>query len=141
MTAEQKGLRFAAGVTCLTGLALALSAWPPLAAPLRLLADLLIWPLDSAQTLAAAETRLMLAISGGVLAGWGAMIWQLAGSPFARSPAEVRRVILISVLTWFVIDSAASVLAGATLNVAANLVFLALFLVPMRLARRTAAMP
>lgn len=65
MTPEQKGLRLAAGVTFLTGVALALAAWPPLAAPMRLLADLLIWPLDDGQALAAAETRLMLAISGG----------------------------------------------------------------------------
>jgi hypothetical protein len=140
MTAEQKGLRLAAGVTFLTGVALAVSAWPPLAAPVRLLADLLIWPLDGAQTLAAAETRLMLAISGGVMAGWGAMIWQLAGTGFTRHPDETRRIILSSLLIWFAIDSTASVLAGAAVNVIANLAFLALFLVPLRLGRQAKAM-
>jgi hypothetical protein len=68
------------------------------------------------------------------------MIWHLAGSPFARSPAEVRRIILTSVLVWYGIDSAAAVMAGAALNVVANLAFLALFLVPMRLGRLAAAM-
>lgn len=132
MTSEQKGLRFAAGVTVLTGLALA--SVPALNLPMRLLADLLIWPLDGAETLAAPETRLGFAISGGVLVGWGLMIWQLAGEPLARAPETIRAVIRSSILIWFCVDSAGSVAAGAALNVLANLMFLVLFLVPMRKA-------
>lgn len=135
MTSEQKGLRFAAGVTLVTGLALALAAVPALNLPVRLLADLLVWPVDGAETLAAPETRLGFAIGGGVLAGWGLMIWHLAGEPLARSPEAVRALIRISVLTWFVVDSAGSVAAGAALNVLPNLMFLALLLLPMRGAR------
>ena len=74
MTSEQKGLRFAAGVSLATGLALALAAVPALNLPIRLLTDLLIWPVDGTETLAASETRLGMAISGGVLVGWGLMI-------------------------------------------------------------------
>lgn len=138
MTAEQKGLRFAAGVTMITGLALALASSPALNLPLRLLADLLIWPLDQGQTLAASETRLAFAIGGGVMVGWGMMIWQLAGEPLQRAPEPTRAIIRTSILTWFLVDSLASVAAGAALNVLANAVFLALFLLPMRGARTEA---
>lgn len=132
MTSEQKGLRFAAGVTMVTGLALALSAVPALNIGVRLLTDLLVWPFNGAETLAASETRLALAIGGGVMLGWGLMIWQLAGEPLERAPDAVRGIIRASVLGWFVVDSAASVAAGAALNILPNLVFLALFLLPMR---------
>lgn len=130
-----------AAVTLLTGLAFALAAWPPLAGPIRLLADLLIWPFDGAETLAAPETRLGLAIGGGVMAGWGVMIWQLAGAPYASNPGESRRMVLPSALGWFAVDGIASILAGAALNVVANLGFLALFLVPILALHRHRADP
>jgi hypothetical protein len=135
MTSEQKGLRLAAAVTVATGLVLALAATPALNLPTRLLTDLVIWPLDQAQSLASAETRLALAIGGGVMVGWGWMIWHLAGEPMDRAPDAVRAIIRNSVLAWFLVDSAGSILAGAALNVVGNLVFLALFLVPMRAGR------
>lgn len=131
MTSEQKGLRLAAGVTMGTGLALALAAIPALNLPIRLLTDLLVWPLDGSELLAGSETRLALAIGGGVMLGWGLMIWQLAGEPLERAPDAVRGIIRASVLGWFLVDSAASVAAGAALNILPNLVFLALFLLPL----------
>jgi hypothetical protein len=135
MTSEQKGLRIAAGVTIGFGLALALAAWPPLAGPMRLLADLLIWPLDGAETGAARDTRLLFAIAGGVMAGWAWLIWQLAGRAMERDPTLVRGLVRQSLLVWFSLDSAGSLLAGVPLNVLGNLVFLALFLVPMARGR------
>ena len=138
MTSEQKGLRFAAAVTLATGLALALAASPLLNLPARLLADLLIWPMDGTETLATSETRLMLAIGGGVMTGWGLMIWQLAGEPLQRAPQATRAIIRTSILVWFLVDSLASVAAGVPLNVLGNLVFLALFLLPMRGAHAVA---
>jgi hypothetical protein len=136
MTPEQKGLRLAAAVTLATGLLLAVAALPATNLPVRLLTDLLIWPFDGGQGLAAPETRLPLAIGGGVMLGWGVMIWQLAGEPMQRAPETIRAIIRTSILAWFVVDSLASVAAGAALNVVANAVFLALFLVPMARAAR-----
>ena len=138
MTSEQKGLRLAAVVTMLTGFALALAAIPALNLPVRLLADVLVWPVDQSQTLAASETRLAFAIGGGVMVGWGLMIWQLTGEPMQRAPDATRSIIRTSALAWFAVDSLASVMAGAALNVPANALFLALFLVPTLGARRAA---
>jgi hypothetical protein len=138
MTSEQKGLRLAAGVTAITGLALALSALPALNLPVRLLADVLLWPLDQGQSLDARETRLAFAIAGGVMAGWGMMIWHLAAEPLQCAPEATRTIIRSSALTWFLVDSLASVAAGAPLNILGNVVFLALFLLPMRGARTVA---
>jgi hypothetical protein len=131
MTSEQKGLRLAAGVTMGFGVALALAAFPPLNGPMVLLADIVIWPMNGAETGQAPEARLLYAIAGGVLAAWGFMIWQLAGQAMAREPALIRGFVRQSVILWFAVDSAASVLAGAPLNVVANLGFLGLFLIPM----------
>lgn len=130
MTREQRGLRFAAGVTMGFGLMTALAALPQLAAPTVMLADILIWPVDGAETGSLPEARLLYAIAGGVLTGWGWMIWLLAGEAMERQPELVRTVIRQSLLLWFAVDSTGSVLAGAPLNVLANGAFLALFLVP-----------
>ena len=130
MTREQRGLRFAAGVTMGFGLMTALGALPQLAAPTVMLADILIWPVDGAETGSLPEARLLYAIAGGVLTGWGWMIWLLAGEAMDRQPGLVRSIIRQSLLLWFAVDSTGSVLAGAPLNVLANGAFLALFLVP-----------
>ncbi|MFN4203133.1 MAG: hypothetical protein ACK4GM_08770 [Tabrizicola sp.] len=138
MSLEQNGLRFAAGVTMATGLGLALAAIPMLSPPLRFLVDLVVWPLDGAETLLASETRLILAIAGGLMVGWGMTIRGLAGAPLARDPQSIRAIIRNSILAWFVVDCAGSIAAGAALNLLPNLGFLALFLVPMRGAGRPA---
>ena len=136
MTHEQTGLRLAAAATIGFGLILALATVPILAAPARFLGDILIWPLDGAERLASTETRLMLAIAGGVMAGWGWLIWQLAGEALAQNPDRTRRLIRQSLLLWFAVDSTTSIAAGVPLNVIGNLVFAALFLLPMRRDRR-----
>lgn len=138
MTGEQKGLRLAAGVTVGFGLMMALASHPATNGPAMLLADGLVWPFDAGQTGQAAETRLLAAISGGVLAGWGAMMWMLAGAPFARDPDGMRGVIRSAILIWFAVDSLGSLAASVPLNVAGNIVFAALFLLPMLPGRRQA---
>ena len=131
MTSEQKGLRFAAGVMMAFGLSTALAAVPRLGVPIVTLTDILIWPLDGAETGTTPEARLLYAILGGVLTGWSWMIWRLAGAAMANAPEVTRSIIRQSVLVWFVVDSTGSVLAGAPWNVPANCIFLAMFLIPM----------
>jgi hypothetical protein len=132
MIPEQRALRFAAATTLiLPGLFGVVSAHAPLSGAMGTVLDAVYWPLDQAQGLMAEETRLLTAILGGIITGWGVMIWQLAGAPLARDGALVRPIIRNAIVTWFVLDSTGSLLAGAPLNVAANLVFLAMFLVPL----------
>ncbi len=140
MTSEQKGLRVAAAITLIGfGLVSAISAWAPLSGPIGGVLDGVFWPLDSGQGAAAEETRLLLAILGGITLGWGLTIWQLAGAPLERTPELIRPIIRQGVLAWFVLDSIGSILAGAPLNVVANVVFAALLLVPLARGARAAA--
>ncbi len=139
MTSEQKALRLAAGAVMIFGLAIALGAHPASGGLTHLLADLILWPMDGAETGAAHEARLLYAIAGGVMAGWGWALWLLAGEGIARAPDLSRRVIRDSVVVWFAVDCAGSLAAGAPLNLAGNLIFLLLFLVPLHRAQRAAA--
>ncbi len=118
-------IMMAFGVTGLTGLI------PTLSGLATFLIDTIIWPIDGAQNLQGPETKLLLAIFSGVLLGWGLMIWQLATHLYPKDPGLTRTLILTSIGTWFVIDSAASLYAGAPLNAVFNLGFLALFFIPL----------
>lgn len=139
MTSEQKGIRAAAAITLIGfGLVSAVSAWAPLSAPMGAVLDGVFWPVDGGQGTAVEETRLLLAILGGITLGWGVTIWQLAGAPLERMPEVIRPILRQGVLGWFVLDSIGSVLAGAPLNVAANVVFAALLLVPLARGARAA---
>jgi hypothetical protein len=130
MTPEQRGLRVAAAITIAFGLATALAAHPALSGPIVLLADLLIWPVNGAETGSDPVARLMFAIGGGVLVAFGWFVWQLAGAPLAREPVATRSLIRQAVLVWFCVDSFGSVLADAATNVGGNVLFLALLLGP-----------
>jgi len=124
-------LKFGSALTIFFGLLVAAAATPIGAAPAQFLADLIFFPIDSAQDLAAPETRLMSAIGGGVMAGWGVMLWMLSTRLFPSDQALAAKLIITSIVTWFVIDSTGSILAGAPLNVAFNLSFLLIFGVPL----------
>jgi hypothetical protein len=132
MATRQKALKSAAAVTVGFGLLTAAAAVPALQGPIVLLADLVIWPLDGAQAGGDRVARLMFAICGGVLAAWGVFLWMLADQVMPEMPEVARRIVLTAALTWFGVDSGASVLAGAPLNVIANLPFLMMYLVPLR---------
>jgi len=124
-------LKFAAILVVLTGVMFAFAAYPPTAWPLLALADLTFWPFDGAQSLAAPETRLAYGVGGGVMAGWGVMIWLLVDRVWPRDPQTARLLILTGLIAWFVIDSAASVAADAPWNVLVNVGFLLIFLLPL----------
>lgn len=132
MTTEQKAIRFAAAVTLIGfGPVAVLSAIPSLSGPMAAVFDAVFWPIDGGETIAAKETRLLLAILGGITAGWGLMIWQLAGAPMTRDPESIRPILLNGIILWFLLDSAGSVLVGAPLNAVANVIIAAMFLVPI----------
>ena len=135
----QSWLKAAAGIVIGVGLILAAGAWPPLAAPLVFLADLIIWPLDGMQTLGAPETRVFMAISGGVMVGWGVTLWKLADYRLSEHLAAVRSITMTGLYSWFVVDSIGSIAAGVPLNALANVSFVVLFLLVFRRPRQAHA--
>lgn len=112
------------------GVMMAAAALPALAAPTTLLLDLVFFPLDAAQPIDTPSLRLLSAICGGVLVGWGVLLWLVADRLAARDPGLARSMILLSLGAWFVVDSTGSVLSGGHWNVLGNLGFLLLFAVP-----------
>jgi hypothetical protein len=134
----QTALKLASIVVVGVGLVLALAAHPSTAGITALLADGIFWPFDGHPTLDAPATRLLAAISGGVMVGWGALLWLVATRILPSDPALTATLVRTSLLAWFAVDSTASILAGAPLNVVLNAVFLAAFLVPLGMLARKA---
>ncbi len=139
MENTQSWARAASAIVIGVGLVLAAAAWPPLAAPVVLLVDLIIWPLDGAETLLASETRLFAAISGGVMVGWGVTLWKMAEHVLPADPTAARSIALSGIYTWFAVDSLGSIAAGASLNAVVNISFVVLFLYAFRQPRQHSA--
>ena len=113
------------------GAVIALAAWSGTSGPTVLLADLVFWPVDGAQSLTP-ESQLLAAVLGGVMVGWGAMVLLLIAKVYPVDPGLTRSIILPSIWLWFVVDSAGSFVAGASINVVLNLGFLLAFVIPWR---------
>lgn len=124
-------LKGGAIVLVLFGIMAAAAAVPALSAPTLLLLDLAFWPLDGAQSLAAPETRLLCAISGGMLVGWGALLFLVADQIASTDAPLVCKLVLTSIGSWFVVDSLGSIAAGAPVNALFNVGFLLLFFWPV----------
>ncbi len=118
-------------ITLVTGLIIAAAAVPALNAPTLWLFDLVVFPLDGAQSLQGTEQRLLCAITGGLMGGLGVLMWLVTTEVFATHPALGRSLILKSIGTWFIIDSSMSIAAGAPLNVIGNVGFLLVFTLPV----------
>ena len=125
-------LKWASAIVIGFGLLIALAVLPPAALPVMFLMDLVFWPMDGAQSVAMPEVRLTFAISGGIMTGWGIVLWQLSARLYPREPDLGRSLILTSLGTWFVVDSLGSIIAGAPLNALFNVGFLVLFYWPLR---------
>ncbi|PSL20621.1 excinuclease ABC subunit A [Shimia abyssi] len=104
--------------------------------------DLAHLPLDGTQGFASDSELLLGAICGGLLAGFGVVMWRITIDVYAKHPALGARIIKAGIVTWFLIDSTGSVLAGAWFNVVLNSGFLALFMLPLFLSNMaTSARP
>ena len=124
-------LKTGSAVTIGFGALIAAAAVPALQAPTGFLLDIVFLPLDGAPTAGGKAARLLSAISGGVLVGWGLMMWLLATSLYPKEPTICRKIILTSIISWFIVDSSMSVAAGAILNAFFNVGFLLVFTVPV----------
>ena len=124
-------LKFAAAVTVATGLTIAVAAVPVLAAPAEMLVALVVPGADAVHPLGTPTARTLAAVSGGVLVGWGVVLWMIADSILGTNPRLASRLVVASIVSWFAVDSAMSIAAGAWPNVILNCGFLVLFLPPV----------
>jgi len=99
--------------------------------PARLTLDLLSWPIDGRETYADSDTKLLSALLGGFLLGWGVMIWRVSGSVYDAAPEGVRQAVLTGLLAWFFLDSAGSIAGGHASNAVFNVAILLLAVGPM----------
>jgi hypothetical protein len=120
------------------GGAIALASLPATSAPTVFLADVLLWPIDGGQSLTQ-ESRLLSAVLGGVMLGFGTTLLMLVAKLYQRDPQLVRIVVLTGVGVWFLTDSLGSLAAGAPLNAVLNIGFLLAFVLPWR--RITSTVP
>lgn len=130
-------LKCAAMFCIAIGLAMAMAPFTFLAPALSLFVDLAHLPLDGAQQIDTDTEALLSAITGGLLSGLGAAVWLIADHLYPRDPALAQRIITFTLLAWYIPDSLGSLAAGAWFNVVMNSGFLALFLVPILMARRS----
>lgn len=132
LASVERQVKIAALLTAGFGLLFAVGSHDATDGPVRFLADLLFLRLGDGPGELTNTNHLADAILGGVMAGWGAMMWLLADRLLTRMPSEVKSILTISLLVWFPIDSLGSIASGAWLNAISNIAFAAMFLVPLR---------
>ena len=132
MTREQRILRNNALIIIGFGVAFAAAAWTPIYQLISFFFDIAHWPLHSAPEALDPTGRLMIAISGGLTVGMGAMVWAVATDVLPVVPVAGRRVIRLAAFSWFAVDSTFSVVAGSPFNVVLNLSFLGMMVWPLQ---------
>lgn len=130
-------LKAAAAIVIGFGAVVGLAAHPATADLVALMTDILFWPIDGNPKVGDPATRLLAAISGGLMVGWGVMLWLTATRLYPRDPGLARTLVTASTCAWFVTDSLGSFAAGAPLNALANVGFLAVLLIPFAFERRS----
>lgn len=80
-----------------------------------------------------AQARFTLALLGAVTLGWALTFVAAisAAHQIGAGAGRVWRLITLSVVTWYVVDSALSIATGYALNAVPNTVFLIAFLLPV----------
>ncbi len=124
-------IRYLAVMFFFMSLIFASGAFASLDGASKLLHDVADWPIDGSMADYTREAKWFSAIGGGLFAGFSVLIFLVIAPLIEQGSALAIRGTVISMLVWFVIDSAGSVAAGVPTNVAFNLAFLAFFLVPI----------
>jgi hypothetical protein len=101
-----------------------------------LLFDLLDWPLDGNPSVFSKANYATNAVLGGVMIGWGILMFLLVNGPLAQGDQAIRRYLMIGLLSWFTFDSTGSFFAELPGNILLNVSFLLLFLPPLILLKK-----
>ncbi len=75
-------------------------------------------------------------IAGGLYSGWSLTLYLLVKNKHLAKERALWTAIFWGVITWFVLDSAASVATGAIYNIVANSVYFGLLCWPITICRR-----
>ena len=86
---------------------------------------------------AVAFIMLLQGVLGAVMFGWSAALLLVLLGSFRRGSREGWTIIAVSLAAWFIPDTTISLLSGFWQNAVFNLVFLALFAIPLVATRRT----
>ncbi len=104
-----------------------------------LMHDMLDWPLDGSINEYTREARWYSAIGGGVFASLCVLLFLVIAPLIERGDEEIRRGVIVSMLVWFVIDSAGSIAAGVPANAVFNISFLTVLIGPILMIRQPRA--
>ncbi len=129
-------LKIASWILIAFGLLMMLSVFTSANVVLALFLDLAFLPVDGAQAITSEAGWLVIAVSGGLLTGWGSMIYLVTTRVYMSDPVVGGQIVLLPILAWFCVDSFGSVMSGAWFNVVLNLGFVALFALPVLLNGR-----
>ena len=72
------------------------------------------------------------ALYGAIMLGWGVTLLLLGQIAFKRDDAELKRILLIGLAVWLIVEAAASAWLGVWFNVGVDAAVLALFAIPLR---------
>jgi len=111
------------------------AAFPATDEPVRLLIDVLEWPVDGTPAELDAYARWTLAISGGLSAAFAIFSYLIVAPAIEERDKKVKNAALCAVSAWFVMDTTGSIATGFPLNALFNLSFIALYVSPLLLAR------
>ena len=99
--------------------------------PARWTLELLSFPIDGVQNYEATTTKFLSALTGGFLLGWGVMIWCLSSWVYDKAPEPICKTVLVSLLSWFVLDSSGSIASGNPSNAFFNIIILIIAVGPL----------
>lgn len=72
------------------------------------------------------------ALYGAIMIGWGVTLLLVGRVALRRDDYELKRILLIGLAVWLIIEAAASAWLGVWFNVGVDAAVLALFAVPLR---------
>jgi hypothetical protein len=128
---HKKYLKISGILVALFGPICFLGTMSEFAEPARIALDLLSWPLDGRESLEDSTVKLLSALLGGFLLGYGVTIWSLSYLVYDKAPEMVRKAVLIGLCSWFVLDSLGSVAGGHASNAVWNVLVLLSFIGPL----------
>jgi len=129
MTQQQSAMRRAGCVLIATGVFFAIAALPLFHPLVKYFLQIAYWPIYALPPELVLPAPLLVAITGGLTAGLGGMLWALGTHVAGTAPEAAAKVTQMAAWVWFCTDSTASVLVGAPFNAVLNLSFLLLMLV------------